>query len=97
MEFKLGLDSGAIVAVSPIELSQTGKGFVYPFCGVGFTGSDGKLSTEPLPVQFQVSCKLDFPDQVFPNHKDPDPYSIPSGFDADLHIVEHLSGEKALN
>ena len=51
---------------------------------------------QPLPVQFYVSLELDVPDQVFPNEKDLDPYSITSGFDADLHIVEHLSGEEAV-
>ncbi len=97
MEFKLGLDSGTVVAVSPVELSQTGKGLFYRFCEIGFTGSDSKLSTQPLPVQFHVSLELDFMDQVSPDKEDFDPYSITSGFDADLHIVEPLGGEEALD
>ena len=67
MEFKPGLDSGAVVSVSLVELPQTGKGLCYRFCGIGFTGSDGKLPTQPLPVQFHVSLELDFPDQVSSN------------------------------
>jgi len=97
MEFKPGLDSGAVVAVSSVELTQTGKGLFYRFCGIGFTGSDGKLPTQPLPVQFHVSLELDFLDQISPDKEDLDPYSITSGFDADLHIVKYFGGEEALD
>jgi len=48
MEFKPGLDAGAVVTVSPVEFPQTGKSLFYRFCGIGFTGMAAAMGLVPL-------------------------------------------------